>query len=205
MAEQWTNKVEIKSETSDRVYVVSQHAVKRHWACSCPAWRTKRHCKHLTQLGLPGGERPFEVTKRHAKEHHFALPAKGFLDGYKKYDAEAEGPGDRTEWQAAFAQRLGLDEARQRLGLGADAGWDEVCKSLHLAATESLAKVVGDYERAIAAFDGDDAGVTRVQTARFRLEAYLAYLAEQREKLEAESGRLTALLLEKIELATAAA
>lgn len=58
---EWTNRFEIKSESSDRLYVVSQNKQKRHWACSCPAWRTRRACKHLKVLQLPAGERPHEV------------------------------------------------------------------------------------------------------------------------------------------------
>lgn len=57
----WTNRFTINSESSDRVYVVSQHKQHRHWGCSCPAWRTRRRCKHLDALMLPGGERPYEV------------------------------------------------------------------------------------------------------------------------------------------------
>lgn len=60
----WTNRFEIKSETSDRVYVVSQHKDKRHFGCSCPAWRTRRSCKHLQALQLPCHEKPHEVVIR---------------------------------------------------------------------------------------------------------------------------------------------
>ena len=59
---QWQLRFEIESETSNRVYVVSQHKIKKHWGCSCPAWRTRRTCKHLNALGLPGHEKPHEVT-----------------------------------------------------------------------------------------------------------------------------------------------
>jgi len=58
---QWTNRFNIQSETSDRVYVVAQNIKRRHWGCSCPAYRTRRHCKHLDALGLPGYERPYEA------------------------------------------------------------------------------------------------------------------------------------------------
>lgn len=58
---QWTNRFEIKSETSNRVYVISQNIKKRHWGCSCPAWRIHRKCKHLEALNLPAFERPKEV------------------------------------------------------------------------------------------------------------------------------------------------
>ncbi len=58
---QWTNRFEIKAETSNRMYVDSQNKKKRHWGCSCPAWRIHRKCKHLTALNLPLFEKPFEV------------------------------------------------------------------------------------------------------------------------------------------------
>ena len=98
----WINQIEIRSETSERLYVVSQHATKRYWGCSCPGWRAHRKCKHLERLGLPCGEQPFEIEKDHAKK-------KGFLKGYKTYDASA-GHGDTTEWRQAFSERMGLDE-----------------------------------------------------------------------------------------------
>ena len=59
--EQWTNRFEIRSETSNRVYIIAQHKKHRHWGCSCPGWRTKRNCKHLNALALPAHEKPFEV------------------------------------------------------------------------------------------------------------------------------------------------
>lgn len=56
----YTNRFEIRSESSSRIYIVSQHKTKRHWCCSCPAWVTRRYCKHLEALGLPNHERPYE-------------------------------------------------------------------------------------------------------------------------------------------------
>jgi hypothetical protein len=193
-SDQWVNRTEIRSETSDRVYVVSQHATRRYWACSCPGWRAHRRCKHLEQLGLPAGEQPFEISKDHAKK-------KAFLDGYQKYDASA-GHGTPADWQREFAKRLGLDEARQALGLPEGAGWDEVRRACHLAATESMARLVGDYERAARAFGvagPAEEKAQAVQAARFRVEAYAAYLEEQRRRLEAEMGRVTQELLDRIE------
>src|SRR4051794_36301221 len=95
----WINSIEIRSETSDRLYVVSQHATKRHWGCSCPGWRAHRKCKHLERLGLPGGEKPFEIEKDHAMK-------KRFLDGYRTYDDSA-GHGGTAEWQKALAAKMG--------------------------------------------------------------------------------------------------
>lgn len=59
---QWKNRFEVRSETSDRVYIVSQNKARGHWGCSCPAWRTRRKCKHLRALGLPEFEKPHQVT-----------------------------------------------------------------------------------------------------------------------------------------------
>lgn len=58
---QWQFRIEIKSESSNRLYVVAQNIKKKHWACSCPGWITKRNCKHLSALGLPAYEKPYEV------------------------------------------------------------------------------------------------------------------------------------------------
>jgi hypothetical protein len=44
---QWTNRFEIHSQTSDRVYIVAQNKSTGKWGCSCPAYRTRRYCKHL--------------------------------------------------------------------------------------------------------------------------------------------------------------
>lgn len=58
----WENRFEIRSETSDRIYIVSQHKTKRHWGCSCPGYRIHRKCKHLNTLALPCFEKPYEVN-----------------------------------------------------------------------------------------------------------------------------------------------
>jgi len=59
--DQWTNRFEIRSETSNRIYIIAQNKKNRHWGCSCPAYRTRRYCKHLRSLGLPTNETPHEV------------------------------------------------------------------------------------------------------------------------------------------------
>ncbi len=59
---QWENRFQIRSETSSRVYIVSQHKKKRHWGCSCPSYRVRRYCKHLRTIGLPCLEVPHEVS-----------------------------------------------------------------------------------------------------------------------------------------------
>ena len=58
----WTNRFEIRSQSTNHVYVVSQHRDHRHWGCSCPGWRIHRNCKHLSAIRLPAYERAHEVT-----------------------------------------------------------------------------------------------------------------------------------------------
>lgn len=64
---QWTNRFEIHSETSGRVYTIAQNKQNRHWGCSCPAWRVRRSCKHLNHVGLPCHEVPFEARLTEGK------------------------------------------------------------------------------------------------------------------------------------------
>lgn len=59
---QYTNRFEIRSESSNRVYTVAQHKTGRWWSCSCPGWIRHRKCKHLSAMGLPIGQRPYEAT-----------------------------------------------------------------------------------------------------------------------------------------------
>lgn len=59
--DQWQNRFEAKSETSDRIYIISQNKKKKHWGCSCFGYRRYRRCKHLKAVGLPTNETPYEV------------------------------------------------------------------------------------------------------------------------------------------------
>ena len=58
--DKWGMRFEIESETSDRIYVIAQHKQKKHWGCSCMAWKRHRKCKHLAALGIPAHEQPYE-------------------------------------------------------------------------------------------------------------------------------------------------
>ena len=125
----WTNRVEVKSETSNRVYIVAQHKEKRHFACSCMGWKRHRSCKHLTALGLPNHERPHELEVK---------VKKSFTEGYKTYEPEKEGYGNASQWQQEFSQRIGLQQANSILkgqdpyavlGLSSTATWQEIEKA----------------------------------------------------------------------------
>ena len=45
-----TNRFEIGSSSSDRVYIVALRKTGSEWCCSCPGWIRYRHCKHLRSL-----------------------------------------------------------------------------------------------------------------------------------------------------------
>ncbi|MEO7044306.1 MAG: hypothetical protein ABI091_03305 [Ferruginibacter sp.] len=58
--DQWQHRFNIKSESSDRLYTIAQNKKHRHWGCSCMAYKRYRYCKHLTGIGLPVKETPYE-------------------------------------------------------------------------------------------------------------------------------------------------
>lgn len=48
--DRYTNRFEIKSETSNRLYIIAQNKKTGQWSCACPGWIIHRKCKHLTSL-----------------------------------------------------------------------------------------------------------------------------------------------------------
>ena len=56
----WVNRFEIRSSSSDSVYVLAQSRSGRWWSCECFGFRRHRHCHHLKTLGLPGHHQPYE-------------------------------------------------------------------------------------------------------------------------------------------------
>jgi hypothetical protein len=52
--EQWANRMQIRSETSNRLYVVAQNKRTGVWACNCPGHKRARNgirkCKHITSM-----------------------------------------------------------------------------------------------------------------------------------------------------------
>lgn len=48
--DRWTNRFQVKSASSDSLYVIAQQRADGVWGCSCPGWRHHRRCKHLTDV-----------------------------------------------------------------------------------------------------------------------------------------------------------
>jgi hypothetical protein len=133
----YVNRFEIKSESSDRIYIVAQSATGRWWSCSCHGWIRHKKCKHLTALGLPGHHQPFEPPKPRRED---AMAKKTFAEidaARKRYDPSKDGHGDPAEWVAKFGERMGFEEAttvlratsetpRRVLGLDGMVTWAEV-------------------------------------------------------------------------------
>jgi hypothetical protein len=44
------HRLQIRSETSTRLYVVAQLKTSGQWQCSCPGWIRHRSCKHLNAM-----------------------------------------------------------------------------------------------------------------------------------------------------------
>lgn len=58
--DKWQHRFFVPSSTVGKHYTISQHKEHKHWGCSCAGYRNRRECKHLTNLGLPAKEKPFE-------------------------------------------------------------------------------------------------------------------------------------------------
>ncbi len=197
MSDQWDNRIEVKSETSSRLYIVSQHVAHRHWGCSCPAYRTRRNCKHLASLGLPGNEKPHEIeTKANKPEPKLNT----FLSGYREYD-EGEGRGNPQEWRKAFAEKVEIGEARELLGLPEGASFSQIQKVCGLAVASVLEVLMDEYEQRAAEFVKQGMRpelAAGVKEARFKLEAFGEYLESQKQRLETEAGDVTRELRAKV-------
>ena len=44
---QWEMRFEIRSESSNRLYIIARNKKSKKWGCSCPGYKRFRHCKHL--------------------------------------------------------------------------------------------------------------------------------------------------------------
>ena len=96
-------------------------------------------------------------------------PRKSFKDiiaGYKRYDPAVDGFGSPEDWNSAFFERMGFEEAqrvvsqqnkspRQILGLGQHATWPDIVKAYRSKITAShpdrIASTGMKYEDAVKA------------------------------------------------------
>ena len=61
----YTNRFQVRSESSGSLYTIAQSKSGRWWSCSCPSWIRRKRCKHLDALGLPGNHEPYEPRRLH--------------------------------------------------------------------------------------------------------------------------------------------
>jgi hypothetical protein len=68
-AKGWINRLQIRSETSNNLYVVAQRATSGEWGCSCRGWIRHRTCKHLKAIS------PYLISAPASTPKPAALPA----------------------------------------------------------------------------------------------------------------------------------
>ena len=68
-------------------------------------------------------------------------PKRGFCDGYKTYNPEAEGYGNASQWKQAFNERMGYDEAKNILAK------DDPYTILGIIIGASLAEIKAAYRK----------------------------------------------------------
>lgn len=48
--DRYMNRVEIRSQSSDHLYIVAQNKKTKEWSCGCRGWIFNRNCKHLKAM-----------------------------------------------------------------------------------------------------------------------------------------------------------
>jgi SWIM zinc finger len=107
-ADVWINQREIRSETSNRVYKLSQHREKLYWACSCPGWKAHRKCKHVVA-----------VVRAEALRVVVVRTQRDFTGGYKTYDGKRGSP---EEWAGNAPASDPPATGRRRIKVKRDGG-----------------------------------------------------------------------------------
>jgi hypothetical protein len=47
---QWTNRFNVRSESSNKLYTVAQRKSDGSWGCDCMGWKRHKKCKHLAAM-----------------------------------------------------------------------------------------------------------------------------------------------------------
>ena len=148
--DQWTNRFEIKSASSSRLYVVSQNIIGGHWACSCPGWRTRRHCKHIDSIRKVSPQvRTLAPLLGTADDRGRVSTHKDPTLGYRQYVGAR---GSEADWQRAFSYRMGIDAARKVVGDKSPRG------ILGVSATDSFDTIKSAWRRLIRTCHPDIVG-----------------------------------------------
>jgi hypothetical protein len=109
-ADQWANRIEVKSSSSSRVYIVAQRVSTGLWECSCPGWKSRRKCKHLKAMNLDTVAPITPASKGWGTGDNFT-----FTDGaYDHYDPWREGFGSESQWYQQAEQWARGRRYRQR-------------------------------------------------------------------------------------------
>lgn len=138
-----TNHMEIKSESSSRVYIVAQRISTGLWECSCPGWKGYRKCKHLTKMGLPSVAPITPAPKGMGSGDNF-----GFSDAaYAHYDIR-DGYGSADEWMRQ-AEEHAAGRGRYR-GTGTDR-WYSSPSDMELMGLTAMPATVKGLVRAMRA------------------------------------------------------
>lgn len=106
----WTNRMQIKSESSDRMYTVAQSKSGGWWGCNCMGWIRHKNCKHLRELGLPGNQQPQQAVLQktntrfaNSKEDSMKLAASAKVNQSKK--AAKASSADYTKFRSIVASQ----------------------------------------------------------------------------------------------------
>lgn len=109
---QYQHRMEVRSASSDNVYVVAQRKSNGAWSCGCPGFISRRACKHATAMFPPllaaYGGAPAQLGAKSEEPKRTPTPAaverarkvwKG--ETHRKYNPAAEGFGSVDQWIAA--------------------------------------------------------------------------------------------------------
>lgn len=103
---QYTNRFEIKSSSSNRLYVIAQNKNTGVWSCGCPGWIIHRKCRHLTSIApmLENVDNKPEMKKLDAPDEKLT-PAKQLA---KLLNGRERGDTEMTEQEERQAKKDGL-------------------------------------------------------------------------------------------------